>query len=534
MNFEIKGKHIAAAVVLGVFFGVIKYQCDSVEPPEKVEAEAEEVVELTPEQRLASLEATGAVASAHQEAINASMREVNRRLHIAERQREQKAPAADEVDVLTILFSANIHGEREDCGCKRNPLGGLSRRQTLVELAREHDSKPTEKWWGSELPAPDAVFNVDAGDLLFKSTSLEHHPEEMQNKAREHARAVVAGLGAHAPDVVNVGELDLVFGLDTYRDYVAKASFPVVSANLYTKEGERPFDGHQVVSRDGKKVAFVGLLKPKSRVHEYYKKRELDVRDPQKAYVDELAKLPDDVDLVVMLSNLGMNDTTDLVETLVEEGARVDAAVVSNTNRLTRSPEWAAGVPVVEPLSRGKYFGRLDLRLGEEPGVAYANAVEDPRKVVQDYRRAWSSYFSAREQERNTAREIAELEREFASQKERARETDEKLARKEGGKDGEKEGGEGKGDAERFVDAAGAKAQSRIEFLKKKLPTLQKRVETTSKAVADQVAKLGTIDDMVAYGDGDDWASVRIVQVKLEIPQDRKVRRVLDRLSKGD
>lgn len=516
MNFEIKGTYIGIAMVLGLVLGVFKYHCDT---PKASEAKAEEVVEWSPEQRMAYLETSGRVQKAHREAIGASMREVNRRLHIATAQRDNEAPSADEVDTITIVFSANVHGEREDCGCKRNPLGGLSRRQTLVELAADSASDAHDTWWGKGLPHPDAVFNVDAGDLLFKSTSLEHHPEEMQSKAREHAEAVVAGLGAHAPDVVNIGELDLVFGLDTYRDYVAKASFPVISANLYTKNGERPFEGHHVVSRGGKKVAFVGLLKPKSRVHHYYEKRELDVRDPLEAYAQELSKLPDDVDLVVMLSNLGMKDTIELVEKLDGEGARVDAAVVSNTNRLTRSPEWAAGVPVVEPLSRGKYFGRLDVRLGDEKGVSYANAMHDPRKVVQDYRRAWSSYFDAREQERETAREIAGLETKLGAREATARATDEKAS---GVSSGE-------GNAEKFVEPTTAQTTSRIEFLKKKMPTLQKRIETTSKAVARETAGLGSIEEMVAYGDGDDWASVRIVQVKLEIPQDKKVRRVLDR-----
>ncbi|MEM1349658.1 MAG: hypothetical protein AAGI01_13945, partial [Myxococcota bacterium] len=28
----------------------------------------------------------------------------------------------------TIAFSGNLHGRREDCGCKSNPLGGVARR----------------------------------------------------------------------------------------------------------------------------------------------------------------------------------------------------------------------------------------------------------------------------------------------------------------------------------------------------------------------------------------------------------------------
>jgi hypothetical protein len=531
MDFEISRLHVGAAIALGVIIGVLQVQCESHEAHDE-EAEAEQVVELTPAENLAYLRTKGTVQRAHKAGFEASMREVNRRLNVLEQQQEQKAPAADQADTVTILFRANNHGEREDCGCKSNPLGGLSRHQTLVELASGAPSKEAEKWWGSDLLATDALFNVDAGDLLYRSATLDRQNEGMQDSAREHARAVVAGLDASPPDVVNVGEIDLVLGLDAYKELVSGAKFPVISANLYDAEGERPFEGHHVVSRGGKKVAFIGLLKPKSRVHEYYKTRTIDVRPPKEAYLEELEKLPDDVDLVVLLSNLGMNDSTALVETLREEGARIDAGVVSNTNRLTRTPVWAGGVPLVEPLSRGKYFGRLDIRLGDKPGVSYANAHDDPSEVVQDYRRAWSAYFGARDQWRATAEQIATLQKELTAQRERAKQTDEKLAKKNGAEPEGSPEKQAKGKAEKFVDATAKGSESRIEFLTKKLTTLEKRIETTSKTLASQTSSLGSVDDLVSYGDGDDWASARIVQVKIEIPEDKQVRRALDRFEK--
>jgi 2',3'-cyclic-nucleotide 2'-phosphodiesterase (5'-nucleotidase family) len=539
MDFEISRLHVGAAVGLGIIIGVLQVQCESNQAHDE-HPEAEQVVEMTPAERLARLDARGTVQAAHKAGLDASMREVNRRLNVMEKQREQKAPPADETDVLTVLFRANNHGEREDCGCKHNPLGGLARHQTLVDLASNAPSDDAKKWWGGELLAPDALFNVDAGDLLFRTASLDRQPEGMQKTAREQARAVVGALEASPPDVANVGEIDLVFGLDTYKELVSGAKFPIISANLYDANGDRPFEGHHVVSRGGKKVAFIGLLKPKPRVHDYWETRKVEVKPAKKAYVDELQKLPKDVDLVVLLSNLGMNDTTALVESLAKENARIDAGIVSNTNRLTRSPVWAAGVPLVEPLSRGKYFGRLDIRLGDEPGVSYANATADPREVVQDYRRAWSSYFGAHEQWRSTARQIAELEIQLETHRERARETDEKLAEKKAAKkDGAKEEGatEGanqeKGESEKYVDSTAEATESRIEFLTKKLTTFDKRIETSSKELARQTSQIGSIEDLVNYGDGDDWASARIVQVKIEIPEDKTVRRALDRLAKG-
>lgn len=528
MKFELSSIHVGAALMLGIIIGIMQYQCES-QQAEKARAEA--AAQPTPDERLAMIEAKATLRGAQRAGLNDAMREVNRKLHIMRRKHDQKAPTGEQTDALTILFSANNHGEREDCGCKHNPLGGLTRRQTLVELAGEPSAKESKRWWGSDLAEPDALFVVDAGDLFFRSTTLDHHPPGLQDEARAHAKAVAAAMAVAPPDAANVGEVDLVFGLDTYKQLVAKAHLPVVSANLRTTGGEQPFEGHRVVERDGKKVAFIGLIKPKSRVQKYFEKRALSVEPPAKAYAAEVAKLPEDVDLVVMLSNMGVKRTAELIEDLAQDDVRVDAAITSNTNRLTRDPVWAAGVPIVEPLSRGKYLGRLDVSLGAEPGVAYANALEDPKKVVQDYRSAWTSYFNAWDKRAETEREIARKKKELADQKDGA----EKDGSKKDGADNQAKNGkekakkEGKGEAGKFVEDGAKRTESRIAYLEKLVKTLDKRVATASKQVARQTRDLGTVDEVVTFPDGDDWASVRIVPVKLDIPQDKQVRRALDR-----
>jgi 2',3'-cyclic-nucleotide 2'-phosphodiesterase (5'-nucleotidase family) len=527
MNFEITKRHVGAAIVLGILFGVWQYQCNTWQRQrmeagaEGVEEEVDEPVELSPAEKMAHLQVRGVVKKAHRSAVDRALRQVTREIDTMRRQREQQAPTADEVDVVTFLFSANVHGEREDCGCKTNPLGGLDRRQTLIELAQDPQGKEARKWWGTRLMDSDATFVADAGDLLFRSGSLDKRPRRFQEQAEEHARAVIAALNVNPPDVVNVGELDLSLGIDTLRELLEVADFEPISANLYERGGSRAFDGHRVVSRDGKKVAFVGLTKADARRPNYYEERGVEVKAPQRAYLDELGELPEDVDLVVLLSNLGVPDTSALVEDLVGQGARVDAAIVSNTNKLTRSPEWAAGVPIVEPLSRGKYFGRLDVMLGDQPGVSYANAIQDPRQVIQNYRRAWSSYMGAHAKRREVAQKKAELEQKLDEQLDKARQVDDQVA--DGGADASDR------KAEKFVEATARRTRSRIEFFEKQLETLDRRILTTSKALAEQSGKLGTIEELVAPTEGDDWAAVRIVQLKLDMPQAPKVRRVLDR-----
>lgn len=526
MEFEITKRWVGAAILLGIPLGALQYQCDTRQARQQ-EAQAAKAAKATPEQTLAMLGAHASVRKAHRMAVYDALREVNRKLEVMQQQHNAKMPSADKADVISIVFTANNRGEREDCGCKHHPMGGLSRRQTLIDLAQDPTTRDARKWWGGGLAKTDARFVVDAGDLMFRSATLVHNPPGLQKEARKDARAVAAVLATHPPDAANVGELDLVFGLDTYKKVAGAAHLPVVSANLYSTDGERPFAGHRVVSRGGKKVAFIGLIKSKSRVMGYYKKRALVVKPPQKAYVDELAKLPDDVDLVVLLSNLGVKDTTTLVENLRHANKRVDAAIVSNTNRLTRTPVWAAKMPVVEPLSRGKYLGRLEFRLGESPGISYADAHRDPREVVQEYRRAWTGYFEAGAKHNQSAAEIARLQKQLASTKDKLETAPDEadLAKAKPTTDKPKK-------TKQELQAHIKHIQSRIEYLKKLLVTLDKRVETTSQTLVHQGRDLSGIEGLVKYNDGDDWASVRVVPLAIKIPQDKQVRRILDRYAR--
>ena len=443
----------------------------------------------TPQQVVAYTTAEDAVLTALQRSHAAAARPSAAAL------RERKsgdvpAEVREQAEIVTVVFGANNHGEREDCGCKSNPLGGLTRRDTLVDLAGATDDAAARAdggaWWGAEA-ATDRVIHVDAGDLFFKTATLSKTSEPIQQGAKRDARAVAEALAATGPDAVNVGELDLALGLDTLLELREATGLPMISANLRAADGGEPLPGHRVVERDGAKVAVVGLTKDAPRLPNYYAERGAEVVPAEAAYLAELEELPDDVDLVVLLSNLGVQETRGLVESLRQKGARVDAAVVSNSNRLTRRPEWAAGVPIVEPMSRGKYLGRMDLYLQGEGTPAWTNAAVDPAEALRDYRRAWSNYVANRKQ-------LNDLDRQIAGEEP-------------------------------------AEASAR-EFARKRREMARKRLEVTSEGVAQAHAALrGALSP--AESTGDDWLAVRVVPVKLAIPEDPAVRRVLDRAAKG-
>jgi 2',3'-cyclic-nucleotide 2'-phosphodiesterase (5'-nucleotidase family) len=401
--------------------------------------------------------------------------------------------------VFTLIVTSNIHGEREDCGCKMNPLGGLARHATLTLLAKTPADAQAVKYWGKDLPQPQVVLRADAGDLLFRSASVSEWGEDQKKLHMRAAQAVIAGLNAAPPDVINVGELDLALGWEGFRRLREGAKAPFISANLRLPDGSAPLPASVIVERGGAKIAFIGLLKEQSLIPDYWKTKGVKVEPAAPAYLEAARALPTDVKLVVLLSNLGLSDTERLVKAIRAEGGRVDAALVSNTNSLSPRPLWPAGVPMVEAMSRGKHIGRLDLWLPGEAGqVVYRNGREDMSALVQAYGRRYATYQETRAALRELERQRAEL-----------------LLKQPAG-----------------ADTLSADVRRTNE---ERLNTLAFTIQETTKRlvlVAGDLAEAGAALEQ-AWGagtsvQGSAWAEWRHAEVKLDIAQHPAVRKALD------
>ncbi len=481
--------------------------CDKSET--KAESQkVEPAVELSPQQKIALYQAEFNVVNALASASTQALREADRM--------EESEPVPMPADLvkpdtktLTVFFGGNNHGEREDCGCRKNPLGGLGRRHTLMaDLA---DGSVDANLWGTLKPA-QPIFHVDAGDGFYPHATLKKGTPNAQKIARHDARAVVDALNTFPPDAFLVGELDLAFGTEDIQELSKAAKFPFVSANLRSKGGELLFPSHVVVERDGVKLGVVGVTKQKTRFGNYYEEAGLEVTDPTTAAAEAIAALPKDVGSVVLLSNLGMNDTISLVEALKGSGKRVDFVVVSGTNRLTHEPEWAAGTPLVEPLSRGKYVGAATLYLNGDD-VDYRNATGSAKADAREYRLALRSYHTTRKQLVRDLQKLEELKMTLEDVQARAEDPSVK-------------------DDPKKQPAAEILSERREEAIKereKRIETVEKRLETVSQNLLSAVGK---VSNEAAPVTGDDWVDAAVVPVKIEIDEVGSTRRVLDRAEK--
>ncbi len=390
--------------------------------------------------------------------------------------------------VLSLAFTGNIHGERIDCGCRKNPLGGLARHQTLIDEVGAESER-----WG--LPANKNMISLDAGDVFFKNVFDNVVEEKGETPAIYSAKSVAAARKMMKIDVQNIGELDLVFGLKTLNELIAISQMKVVSANLY-RDDKRIFPPFQILERGEMKIAVIGITKEKSRKNDFFSSRNIESRDAIKEYNQVRAMLPK-VDLVILLSNLGIPNTRKLVK---DVATSPNLVIVSNTNRMTKEPKFEKGIPILEASSRGKYFGRADLILnGTE--VGFANGGETKLSKLDAYARTYRNYLSAR------IRYLRQVEKAQLS------ELNDGEAHPKTGHEHSKKTHEHKKNPETFMANA--------KVLRDQMTSLADILATQSESLALQNATLG-----------DDFIETKIAPVALDITEQASIKKLIDKREK--
>jgi len=367
--------------------------------------------------------------------------------------------------LLTFFFTGNVDGEREDCGCKKNPMGGLTRKAHLVTSASKA-AHPLEQ--------PDGLAVVDAGNLLFASSSVRKLGDKQQQAALLQAEAIVESFNVIGCDAFGVGQNDVAMGVEALGKLRRKATFPFVSANLRARGGKalmfEPFVVREVGDR---KVAFVGLTDPEAP-EGYFAERGVEVLEPKAALEAQAPRMKAaGADMVVLLSNLGVTRTQALIDGLDLAATPVHVAAVSGTRRSTYQPLWTRNaVPLVESGSRGKYLGRLDLHVlnGE---VRFDPGKKGHTKAAGQYLSAYRSLHSAR-------RALAQA-----------------------GQD--------------HVDA------TREERYRRNLDFAVKRLRTIEDGLPSDVSLTNAAPAPT------NWLRVSIAPLPIELPQDERVRAILDR-----
>lgn len=193
---------------------------------------------------------------------------------------------------------------------------------------------------------------LDSGNLFFNQNPI---PDEMKAQMRLKADLLADAYKKIGIDALNVGELDLAFGVNYLIDKRKSPGLPFVSSNIVHRDGGKEvFQPYIIKEVKGIKVAIFGLI---PLLPNLGNDKDVKLLSPFDAARTMIGKLKGKADLIILLSNLGQQED----EKLAREVPGIDLIVGGRTRVLLQTPVKIGNTLILQAQAQGKQMGRLDL-----------------------------------------------------------------------------------------------------------------------------------------------------------------------------
>lgn len=240
--------------------------------------------------------------------------------------------------LVSIVYSSDVRGKLEGCGCKHNG-GGITKRGAKIKAARAEDA---------------TVLYCDAGNFLTGTAEVDSTQGMLSVEAYNQ-------LGA---SVVNVSERELAFGLEAFKKAKAESKFEFVSANVKV-DGSSVAAPYAIKVVKDARVAFIGLCGARSTMR--YDSLKLppktEIGDPVAAIRSALDGIGTGADLIVLLSTCG-----DAVDSMLATAfPNIQLIIGGRSYRANCSEPWVLGETRIVRADRdGRTLGRMDMVFGSQ------------------------------------------------------------------------------------------------------------------------------------------------------------------------
>ncbi|HMC83446.1 MAG TPA: multiheme c-type cytochrome [Candidatus Polarisedimenticolia bacterium] len=189
---------------------------------------------------------------------------------------------------MTLVYTGKTNGYLENCGCKVNQSGGVTRRATELERIRRAD--------------PHALL-LDAGDAFLR-------PEKQRSLdylSREEQGLYLQTLDLMRYDASAVNSTELTFGVEHLRKMTRGLRTPFLSANV--REAGGPIAPGSILVRSGDlRIRVIGVFEPPRGEAAGALLEEnilpLEIEDPVETLRREVPRLKEKSDLVVAVGRL--------------------------------------------------------------------------------------------------------------------------------------------------------------------------------------------------------------------------------------
>jgi hypothetical protein len=269
---------------------------------------------------------------------------------------------APQATTLEILYTGNVNGELERCGCSEKQLGGLARRKTVIDQYRS-----------------DSSLLLDVGDLFFGSfQGLVGNRDFYSQKSS----AMIRSMNHMGYDAGMIGDYDFAEGKDFLVETAKGANFPFVCSNLVGPQGEPVFTPFTVSSKQGLRIAIVGFL-DSNVVTEPYRRalKDLRIEDPFEVAKRILPDLEKKSDLIVALLHFNLVD----IEKFLTANPRIQLAILGHTIGDGKIKEVGKTL-TVSGGRLGKELGRIRLTLDTRRRITshQATLIPIPEETGED------------------------------------------------------------------------------------------------------------------------------------------------------
>ena len=248
---------------------------------------------------------------------------------------------------FTIIYSNNIAGYTQICGC-RTPMGGLSRRATILNDLRKETKN---------------LMVLDAGALIYPKQIIYHPWDFSLRTIAQLINDVVNEMGV---DAVNVTRVDLANGPDSLLAMDKLYSGDWLSANIAWKDsGELVFKPDRIYNVGNLRVGVFGFSDQKSAGNDIFRESDaIFALDPAETVRKEVAKLKKESDFIVALTFMDI----DKVKRLISEIPGVNVVIASHTHERHADsvhipPVLVNNTIIVRTSDGGRVMGRLDFQI---------------------------------------------------------------------------------------------------------------------------------------------------------------------------
>jgi hypothetical protein len=237
---------------------------------------------------------------------------------------------------IALLFSNDLHGEIEPCGCRGTPRGGIVRKAKFIQSLKA-----------------DSLLQLDAGDLLFAQSSIV---PLLRKQSEVQARALIDGYNTLKHDAWVPGEKDFALGLPFFERMKKTARFAVLGANLERRSGAALLKPSVVLKKKSGvrelRIGVIGLVGA-----DLPWPKELRAKDPVETARKLVPELRKKSDLVIALTHLGLDEDRKLAAAV----PGIDLIVGAHSQSFLQKPEKIGSTWILQSSYRGEYIGHATL-----------------------------------------------------------------------------------------------------------------------------------------------------------------------------